>query len=236
MSPRLSPIKVRCQTCRYHGHGWVRAADRRIILRKPVLARVLGAFLLAYVGFLLVKGRFRLPETTATALLGGALYGLTAGIFGVGGAVRGAFLAAYDLPKEVYIFTAGAIGLVVDTGRLLTYWGQGALLDPRLLWGLLLFVPVSFAGARLGERMVARIPQERLRTVIAGFLPLIRQPLPDAGSAGRLEERWFRAAVVIAKAACPARAAMRPAGRRRPGGRDGLQEDAPWAATRSADE
>ena len=53
--------------------------------REEILARVLGAFLLAYVAFILVKGRFRLPETTATALLGGALYGLTAGIFGVGG-------------------------------------------------------------------------------------------------------------------------------------------------------
>ena len=94
-----------------------------VVFQAPeeILARVLGAFLLAYVALILVKGRFRLPETTATALLGGALYGLTAGIFGVGGAVRGAFLAAYDLPKEVYIFTAGAIGLVVDTGRLLAY-------------------------------------------------------------------------------------------------------------------
>jgi hypothetical protein len=97
--------------------------------------------------------------------------------------VRGAFLAAYDLPKEVYIFTAGAIGFVVDTGRLLTYWGQGAELDPRLLWGLL-FVPVSFDGAKLGERVVAHIPQERFRTVIAVFLALIALNLlllPKAG-------------------------------------------------------
>jgi len=98
--------------------------------------------------------------------------------------VRGAFLAAYDLPKEVYIFTAGAIGLVVDTGRLLTYWGQGARLDPRLLWGLLLFVPVSFAGAKLGERVVAHIPQERFRTVIAVFLALIALNLLLLPSAG----------------------------------------------------
>jgi len=157
-----------------------------VVFQAPeeILARVLGAFLLAYVALILVKGRFRLPETTATALLGGALYGLTAGIFGVGGAVRGAFLAAYDLPKEVYIFTAGAIGLVVDSGRLLTYWGQGAELDPRLLWGLLLFVPVSFAGAKLGERVVAHIPQVRFRTVIAVFLALIALKLLVLPSAG----------------------------------------------------
>lgn len=140
---------------------------------EEVLSRVLGAFLLAYVVFILVKGRFKLPETTATALLGGALYGLIAGVFGVGGAVRGAFLAAYDLPKEVYIFTAGAIGLAIDTGRLATYWWQGAQLDDRLLWGLLLFVPVSFVGAKVAERIVERIPQERFRAVIATLLALI---------------------------------------------------------------
>ena len=114
-----------------------------------------------------------MPQTTATALTGGALYGLSAGVFGVGGAARGAFLAAYDLPKEVHIFTAGAIGLAVDTGRLVTYWSQGAQLDPRLLWGLLLFVPVSFAGAKVAERTLARIPQERFRAVVAIFLGLV---------------------------------------------------------------
>ena len=92
---------------------------------QELLSRILGAFLLAYVAFILIKRRFKVPQTTATALTGGALYGLSAGAFGVGGAVRGAFLAAYDLPKEVYIFTAGAIGLAVDIGRLATYWGQG---------------------------------------------------------------------------------------------------------------
>jgi hypothetical protein len=87
------------------------------------------------------------------------------------------------------------------------------------------------------ERTIRGQTPEQRRTVrLDQARPLIRQPPPDAGSAGRLEERWFRAAVVTASAAGPARAPMRPAGRRRPGGRDGLQEDAPWAATRSADE
>lgn len=106
-----------------------------VVFQAPqeLLSRVLGAFLLAYVGFILIKRRFKVPQTTTTALTGGALYGLSAGVFGVGGAVRGAFLAAYDLPKDVYIFTAGAIGLAIDTGRLATCWWQGAQLDAPLL-------------------------------------------------------------------------------------------------------
>ena len=87
--------------------------------------------------------------------------------------MRGAFLAAYDLPKTVYIFTAGAIGLVVDSGRIATYWWQGAELDVRLWWGLVLFVPISFVGAKIGEWIVQRIPQEKFRGVIAVFLGLV---------------------------------------------------------------
>jgi uncharacterized protein len=140
---------------------------------EEILSRSLGAFLLGYVAFIFLKSRFKVPQTDTTALAGGALYGLSAGIFGVGGAVRGAFLAAYDLPKAVYIFTAGAIGLAVDTGRIVTYWSQGARLDTRLWWSLLLFVPVSFIGAKIGERIVKRIPQEKFRTVIVIFLGLV---------------------------------------------------------------
>jgi hypothetical protein len=83
------------------------------------------------------------------------------------------FLAAFDLPKAVYIATAGAIGLIIDSGRLVTYWWEGAALSPRLLWGLLLFIPLSFVGAKIAERIVERIPQDRFRYVIAAFLCLV---------------------------------------------------------------
>jgi uncharacterized membrane protein YfcA len=137
------------------------------------LSRLLGAFLFGYVVFIFLKRRFEVPQSNAAALAGGALYGLSAGIFGVGGAIRGAFLAAYNLPKDVYIFTAGAIGLVVDSGRLATYWWQGAQLQSQLWWGFLLFVPASFAGAKIAEAVVERVPQERFRGVIAVFLGLV---------------------------------------------------------------
>jgi uncharacterized protein len=137
------------------------------------LARALGGFLLAYVLFIFVKPRFRIPQTPPTALAGGTLYGLLAGIFGVGGAVRGAFLATYDLPKAVYIFTSGAIGLVVDSGRIATYWSQGGQFETRLLWALLVFVPASFGGAWIAERVVEHIPQDRFRLIVVIFLGLV---------------------------------------------------------------
>jgi uncharacterized membrane protein YfcA len=174
----------------------------------------LGAFLLAYVLFIMAKPRFRIPQTTLTATAGGLLHGFTAGIFGVGGAVRGAFLAAFDLPKAVYIFTSGAIGFIVDSGRILTYWSQGAALQTRLLLGLLLFVPVSFAGAKVAERIVERVPQDRFRFAVAIFLGLValqlllfptasRPPQPD-----RRSQVWLtlseNSSIVVSCSACEA--------------------------------
>jgi uncharacterized membrane protein YfcA len=144
-----------------------------VAVSEDILSRLLGVFLLTYVGWLTFNPTWQLPEQNATALTGGALSGFFAGIFGVGGAVRGAFLAAYNLPKEVYLFTGGAIALVVDSTRLVTYWSQGTRLSEMLLMGVLASIPASFAGAYLAKRMVDRIPQEQFRMLIAAFLALV---------------------------------------------------------------
>ncbi len=138
-----------------------------------VLSRVLGAFLVLYVLFVLVRRSFQVRPGLPTNLIGGMLSGFCAGIFGMGGAVRGMFLSAFNLPKAVYLATAGAIALAVDTSRLVTYVRAGTQLSPLLLWGMLLFVPASFLGARVAKHFVNRIPQRRFRTVLAAFLLLV---------------------------------------------------------------
>jgi uncharacterized membrane protein YfcA len=142
-------------------------------LSGTILSRILGIFLLAYVAFLFLKGAFRLPQRTLTGAIGGALSGFFAGIFGMGGAIRATFLSAFDLPKAVYLATAGAIALAVDSTRLVTYLQGGARLEPRLFWGMLLYVPASFLGARLAKMIVDKIPQRHFRKVIAAFLLVI---------------------------------------------------------------
>jgi hypothetical protein len=103
-------------------------------------------------------------------IAGGTLSGFLAGIFGVGGAVRSAFLTAFDLPKAVYLATAGAIALLIDSTRLITYLTGGAKLQPNLLWGMLAFIPVSFLGARIAKMVVDYIPQKSFRLFITIFL------------------------------------------------------------------
>jgi uncharacterized membrane protein YfcA len=98
---------------------------------------------------------------------------ILAGLFGMGGAVRGLFLTSFDLPKAVYIATAGAIALTIDTTRLTTYFAKGARLPNLLLWGLLLFIPASFLGAKIAQRIVGKIRQKHFRQVVAVFLFLV---------------------------------------------------------------
>lgn len=144
-----------------------------LTISEDVLSRLLGIFLLAYVGWLWWRPDWKLPEKHITALGGGALSGFLAGIFGVGGAVRSAFLAAYNLPKDVFLFTSGAIGLVIDSTRLVTYWGEGVRLTERLGWALLFCIPASLLAAYVAKRIVDRILQKQFRVLVAAFLALV---------------------------------------------------------------
>ena len=138
-----------------------------------LLSQILGVFLISYVVLLFFRPSLKLQQSHLMAMFGGALSGFFAGIFGIGGAVRSVFLTMFDLPKAVYIATAGAIALAIDSARLTTYIASGVRLDDMLLWGMLLFIPASFLGAYLAKLIVDKIPQERFRLVVAAFLFLV---------------------------------------------------------------
>ncbi len=137
------------------------------------LKRILGGFLLAYVVFLLTRRKWALPKTGTTAVTGGLISGMCAGFFGVGGAVRGAFLTAFDLPKEVYIFTSGVIALFIDITRVGRYIGGGTDLGSALLLPLVLCVPISFVGAYVAKLILNRIPQKFFRLFVGVFLAIV---------------------------------------------------------------
>jgi uncharacterized membrane protein YfcA len=137
------------------------------------LLRLLGIFLAIYSLSLIFKSHLKITAGTKTALFGGTLSGFFAGIFGIGGAIRSAFLLVFDLPKAVYIATAAAIGLLVDSTRVITYYWGGTQMSERLWWGLLIFIPVSLSGAQIAKIIVNKIPQDKFRIVIAVFLLFI---------------------------------------------------------------
>ena len=137
------------------------------------LKRILGAFLVLYVVYLFLKREWALPKRHSTAVCGGLLSGLFAGVFGVGGAVRGAFLMAFNLPKEIYIFTSGLIALFIDVTRVSRYIWGGTRLQQDLLLALILSIPVSFVGAYIAKRSLDRLPQKFFRIFVGVFLAFV---------------------------------------------------------------
>jgi uncharacterized membrane protein YfcA len=135
--------------------------------------RMLGIFIILYVFFLFMKRDWALPQTSTTAVCGGMLSGLFAGFFGVGGAVRGAFLAAFNLPKEVYVFTSGMIALFIDVTRVSSYLVGGTRMEPLLLYSLIICVPVSFLGAYRARNFLTGIPERSFRLFVGIFLAIV---------------------------------------------------------------
>lgn len=139
-----------------------------------LLIQIIGGLLVAYVIFIIFKPKFQLKPTLGIAFLGGAGSGILGGISGVGGgALRAIILSAFNLPKEVYIFTSGLLGFVIDASRITTYIVEGTKIPTHLILGMVVFIPASFVGARAGKVLADKIPQNKFRLVIAFFLFLI---------------------------------------------------------------
>lgn len=136
-----------------------------------ILSRAVGIFLIAYVAFIALKPKFKIKPNVTSALLGGGLSGLLGGLTGVGGgAIRAVVLTAFNLQKEIYVFTTGIVGATVDASRIAGYFVGGTKINNTLLIGLPFFVLMSFLGVKIGKLMVDKIPQEKFRFVVAFFL------------------------------------------------------------------
>ncbi len=139
-----------------------------------LLSRLTGLFLIAYVAFITLRPKFKINPSVATAFVGGGLSGLMGGLTGVGGgAIRAVVLTAFNLQKEVYVFTTGIVGATVDASRIDGYFTGGTRIEHSLIIGLPFFVIMSFLGVRIGKVMVDKIPQEKFRYVVAVFLLII---------------------------------------------------------------
>lgn len=143
-------------------------------LPTEVLSRGVGMFLVAYVAFIILRPKFKITPSTKTALFGGAFSGFFGGLTGVGGgAIRAVILTAFNLPKDIYVFTTGLVGATVDASRILGYFNGGTRINHELLVGIPFFILAAIIGVRIGKIMVNRIPQEKFRYVVAIFLFII---------------------------------------------------------------
>ncbi len=134
------------------------------------LFQALGIILIIYAFFTILNPEFKIKQNKFSTASGGLLSGIIAGVFGMGGTVRGAFLSAINLPKTTYLATGGFIGIIIDSSRIIAYLAGGINLKPSLLAGLLLFIPASFIGSKIAQKIVNFVPQQYFRAIIILFL------------------------------------------------------------------
>src|SRR3989344_5204564 len=139
---------------------------------QDILKFVLGIFLLVFSITSLIKPDLKFKPSRKNAVIGGGLSGFLAGLIGTGGALRGAFLTAFNLKKENYIATAAAIALAVDITRIPIYFGSGFLGQQFYLYLPLLFV-IAIAGSFTGKKIVDKIPQQSFRKFVLTVIAIV---------------------------------------------------------------
>ena len=120
---------------------------------QDALKGYLGVFLIGYALYSLWKENFAVSPSNTNAIAGGGISGFLAGLIGTGGALRGAFLTGFKLPKDKYIATAASIALAVDITRIPIYITQG-FLESKYYWYIPILFLVALAGSFTGKQIV----------------------------------------------------------------------------------
>lgn len=133
----------------------------------PVLAYVFGG-LLIFTGLMGLTGlsdklRFHGPA----AWVAGTLSGLLGGLVGNQGGIRSAAMLGFDVPRQAFVATATAVGIIVDLARMPVYLAtQGH--EIVTLWPVLLAATIgALIGTVVGQRLLKRIPEPVYRKLVA---------------------------------------------------------------------
>ncbi|MBI2008245.1 sulfite exporter TauE/SafE family protein [Candidatus Amesbacteria bacterium] len=134
-------------------------------ISQDFLEGILGIFLAVYALLSFWKENLKVTPSVSNTVLGGGISGFLAGLIGTGGALRGAFLTSFGLPKDQYIATAAAIALAVDFTRIPVYFAQG-FLSNQFYWYIPFLFIIAILGSFTGKQIVKRMPQKQFRKVV----------------------------------------------------------------------
>lgn len=142
-----------------------------------ILEFSLSIFLIILSLLFLIFKNIEIKPEFKQSVIGGSLSGFFAGFLGTGGAIRGLTMAAFNLPKSIFVATSAAIDFAVDLSRTIVYFSNGYIHK-----GLIIYLPILFAigliGSYLGKKILDFIPQEKFRLIslvmilIIGFISL----------------------------------------------------------------
>jgi uncharacterized membrane protein YfcA len=132
----------------------------------------IGVFMILFAIYTLINPTRTMPENEYLLVTGGLISGFTAGLIGLGGAIRGAFLISTKIRKETYVATSAAIALCTDIARSTTYIVQGTL-DSQYYWYIPVLFVVGFVGTRFGVRLLKWLPELTVKRIVLAILMLV---------------------------------------------------------------
>ena len=139
----------------------------------PALLLLFGGLLLFSAAAELTGFGRRLRFGGMVAWVAGAASGMLGGLVGNQGGIRSAALLGVNLPKQAFVTTATAVGLMVDAARVPVYlWYLGD--EITSLSGSIVLATIGvIAGTVSGNRVLARMPERSFRRTVAVLLALL---------------------------------------------------------------
>ena len=132
-----------------------------------------GGFLVLFSVYSFMNPQAGIKNKQINSFIGGTLSGFLAGLIGLGGAVRAAFLVTFNLPKEVYVATAAFIAMIVDCTRIPTYLLTDVVQDESVYRLLPFLLGTAYAGVRVGKLLLNKISQTLFKRVVLIALILV---------------------------------------------------------------
>ncbi|MGX7686506.1 sulfite exporter TauE/SafE family protein [Flectobacillus sp. BAB-3569] len=121
--------------------------------------------------YLLYNFNKTLKQTDGNLYLGGIMSGLLAGLVGTGGAIRGITLAAFQLPKEIFIATSALIDLGVDSSRAVVYVSNGYF-DRQYMVLIPFLIVISILGSYIGKVILKYTSETVFRYIVLSIVIL----------------------------------------------------------------
>ncbi|WP_316932914.1 sulfite exporter TauE/SafE family protein [Aquimarina atlantica] len=134
-------------------------------INPEILTYILGFFLIGLSLLFLIFKQFKVKSNTKSAIIGGSLSGLSAGLLGTGGAIRGITMSAFKMNKDKFIATSAVIDLGVDFSRTVVYYFNGYIHQHDMYLVPILIV-VSITGTWIGKKILNKISQEQFRKFV----------------------------------------------------------------------
>ncbi|NBX26863.1 MAG: sulfite exporter TauE/SafE family protein [Chitinophagia bacterium] len=119
--------------------------------------------------YLMINFNKPIQQNNTNLYIGGTISGFLAGLVGTGGAIRGITLAAFQLPKEIFIATSALIDLGVDSSRAAIYVGSGYFMK-EYLFLIPFLIGISILGSYIGKLILVKTSERIFRFIVLGVI------------------------------------------------------------------